>query len=53
MVEHPGFRKFMNTANPMFKVISIYTLTSNIMKIYEEEKSKVIKITERVQSQIL
>lgn len=44
MVEHKWFRVFMNTCQPLFKPISRNTLRSDIMKIFAEEKSKVMSM---------
>ena len=52
MVEHSGFRKFVSSLQPMFKVISRNTLKKNIFKRYEYEKSKIMKLLASNQSRI-
>ncbi|XP_031284768.1 zinc finger BED domain-containing protein DAYSLEEPER-like [Pistacia vera] len=34
MVDHYGFRRFCNTVQPLFKVVSKNTIKKDIMKIY-------------------
>ena len=38
MVDHIGFRKFSNTLQPLFKMVSRNALKNDIFKIYESEK---------------
>ncbi|GER44473.1 HAT family dimerisation domain containing protein [Striga asiatica] len=52
MVEHKGFRMFLNTIQPLFKPISRNTLRTDIMKIFNEEKSKIMTLLERNDSRI-
>ncbi|KAA8526021.1 hypothetical protein F0562_007879 [Nyssa sinensis] len=52
IVDHFGFRRYSNSLQPMFKMISMNTLKSDILKIYECEKSKTIKLLENVESRI-
>ena len=52
MVEHSGFRKFVGSLQPVFKVISRNTLKKDIFKRYEYEKSKIMKLLASNQSRI-
>ncbi|KAA8524372.1 hypothetical protein F0562_010795 [Nyssa sinensis] len=45
-------KRYSNSLQPMFKMISRNTLKSDILKIYEREKSKTIKLLENVESRI-
>ena len=38
IVEHVGFRKYSNTLQPLFKMVSWNTIKNEIMKIYDFEK---------------
>ncbi|XP_062081070.1 zinc finger BED domain-containing protein RICESLEEPER 2-like [Humulus lupulus] len=40
MVEHDGFRGFVNSLQPLFKHVSQTTIRRDILKIYESEKTK-------------
>ncbi|XP_062110077.1 zinc finger BED domain-containing protein RICESLEEPER 2-like [Humulus lupulus] len=40
MVEHHGFRDFVNSLQPFFKNVSRSTIRRDILKIYENEKTK-------------
>ncbi|KAL8474964.1 hypothetical protein ACS0TY_031402 [Phlomoides rotata] len=42
MMEHFGFRRFLSSLQPLFKVVSRNTVKNDIMKIYEFEKTKTI-----------
>ncbi|KAH7665852.1 Tam3-transposase (Ac family) protein [Dioscorea alata] len=46
MVEHFGFRKFVGAIQPLFKNISRGTVKRDILKIYEHEKTKTMKLLE-------
>ncbi|CAH9089409.1 unnamed protein product [Cuscuta europaea] len=46
IVEHRGFRDFTVTLQPLFKCPSRNTLKSDVMKVYAEEKCKVIHLLE-------
>ncbi|XP_039114509.1 zinc finger BED domain-containing protein DAYSLEEPER-like [Dioscorea cayenensis subsp. rotundata] len=46
MVEHLGFRKFVGVIQPLFKNISRGTLKKDILKIYEHERAKTMKLFE-------
>ncbi|XP_022891878.1 zinc finger BED domain-containing protein DAYSLEEPER-like [Olea europaea var. sylvestris] len=52
MVEHTGFRKFCNTIQPLFKVVSRNTIKADILKIYDYERKKVMGLLERTNSRI-
>ena len=38
MVDHVGFRKYSNTLQPLFKMVSRNTIKYDILKIYDYEK---------------
>ena len=44
IVDQIGFRRYSNSLNPDFKVISRNTLKSDIMRAYKEEKEKLKKL---------
>ncbi|KAL4561102.1 hypothetical protein LXL04_033264 [Taraxacum kok-saghyz] len=44
MVEHVGFRRFVNSVNPLFKHVSRTTLKSDIKVIFESEKAKIKRV---------
>ncbi|PKA56375.1 Putative AC transposase [Apostasia shenzhenica] len=46
IVDHFGFRKFVNGLQPLFKMVTRNTIKSDIFKIYELEKDKTIFILE-------
>ncbi|KAJ0491919.1 putative transcription factor/ chromatin remodeling BED-type(Zn) family [Helianthus annuus] len=52
MVEHHGFRKFVRGLQPFFKVPSRNTLKSDVLKIFEYEKKKTMRILEKNPSRI-
>ena len=47
MVDHIGFREFVSSLQPLFKIISRNTLKSDILKIYDNEREKALKITDK------
>ena len=47
MVDHIGFREFVSSLQPLFKIISRNTLKSDIIKIYDNEREKALKITDK------
>ena len=47
MVDHIGFREFVTDLQPMFKLVTRNTLKSNILKIYDNEREKVLRITDK------
>ena len=44
MVDHIGFREFVSSLQPLFKIISRNTLKSDILKIYDNEREKALKM---------
>ncbi|KAL8546091.1 hypothetical protein ACS0TY_005983 [Phlomoides rotata] len=52
MVEHFGFCRFLCSLQPLFKVVSRNTVKNDIMKIYEFEKTKTMRIIEKNTSKI-
>ncbi|KAK1421801.1 hypothetical protein QVD17_24433 [Tagetes erecta] len=52
IVEHHGFRKFVRGLQPFFKVPSRNTLKSDVLKIYDYEKQKTMRILEKNPSRI-
>ncbi|KAF6171900.1 hypothetical protein GIB67_011797 [Kingdonia uniflora] len=51
-VEHEYFKEFVNNLNPQFKLISCNTLKSDCMGIYQEEKGKLYKFLDKLDSRI-
>ncbi|KAL8473760.1 hypothetical protein ACS0TY_030565 [Phlomoides rotata] len=47
MVEHFGFRRFMAALQPLSNVVSRNTVKSDIMKIYDFEKDKIMKVFDK------
>uniref|UniRef100_A0A803MQY4 BED-type domain-containing protein n=1 Tax=Chenopodium quinoa TaxID=63459 RepID=A0A803MQY4_CHEQI len=43
IVEHVGFRRFVSSLNPDFKVISRNTVKADILRDYKEERSKLMR----------
>ncbi|KAL8479050.1 hypothetical protein ACS0TY_030811 [Phlomoides rotata] len=52
MVEHFGFRRFLSSLQPLFKVVSWNTVKNDIIKIYEFEKAKIIRILEKIRAKL-
>ena len=52
VVEHIGFREFMGSLQPMFKVVSRNTLKSDILNIYDNEREKTLKMMDKNESRI-
>ncbi|KAL8478241.1 hypothetical protein ACS0TY_030221 [Phlomoides rotata] len=50
MVEHFGFRRFVASLQPLCKVVSRNTVKSDIMKIYDFEKDKIMKVFDKKSS---
>ena len=46
IVDHIGFREFVKSLQPLFKLISRNTLKSDILKIYDNERQKTLKMTD-------
>ena len=47
IVDHLRFRVFVKSLQPLFKLISRNTLKSDIIKIYENEREKALKMTDK------
>ena len=47
MVEYIRFREFVGSLQPLFKLISRNTLKSDIFKIYDNEREKPLKMTDK------
>ena len=47
MVDHIGFKEFMVDLQPMFKLVTRNTLKSNILKIYDNEREKALKMADK------
>ena len=52
MVDHIGFREFVTDLQPMFKLVTRNTLKSDILKIYDYEREKALKITDKNRSRM-
>lgn len=52
MVEHHGFRKFVGGLQPLFKVPSRNTIKGDILKIYDYERQKTLKLLEKNTSRV-
>ncbi|GAB2269949.1 hypothetical protein Dimus_038812 [Dionaea muscipula] len=52
IVEHIEFRKFCHTLQPGFKVVSRTTLKRDILKLYDFERMKTMRVLERIKSRI-
>ena len=52
MVEHIGFRRYSKALQPLFKIVSRNTIKSDIMKLYQSEKSKQMKLLAKNKSRI-
>ncbi|KAL2984582.1 hypothetical protein AAZX31_12G096900 [Glycine max] len=52
MVDHIGFRRFCNVVLPLFKVISCNTLKLDILKFYESERAKTMRLIQKNSSRI-
>ncbi|KAG6489545.1 hypothetical protein ZIOFF_050819 [Zingiber officinale] len=44
MVDHVGFRRYSYALQPIFKVVSRNTIKTDIMKIFEYERNKTMKL---------
>ncbi|XP_050254848.1 zinc finger BED domain-containing protein RICESLEEPER 2-like [Quercus robur] len=47
MVDHIGFKEFVADLQPMFKLVTRNTLKSDILKIYDNEREKALKMTDK------
>ncbi|XP_026440579.1 zinc finger BED domain-containing protein RICESLEEPER 2-like [Papaver somniferum] len=52
IVEHAGFRRYSNALQPFFKVVSRSTIKRDILKIYDEEKTKTMEVLQKHQGKI-
>ena len=52
VVDHVGFRRFVQSLNPNFKLISRNTLKSDIMKMYSTERVTLKKMFEDYDARI-
>ena len=52
IVDHYGFRKFIATLQPLFKMVSRNTIKSDVLKIYDVEKKKTYMLLEQLNSRI-
>jgi hypothetical protein len=52
MVNHIGFRNFLHSLQPMFKIASRNTMRNDIVKLYESEKAKQMKSLAKNKSRI-
>nr|XP_009779207.1 PREDICTED: zinc finger BED domain-containing protein RICESLEEPER 2-like [Nicotiana sylvestris] len=48
IVDHVGFRKFVASLQPLFKIVSRSTINNNILKIFDNLKSKTSKLLEKL-----
>ena len=47
MVDHIGFKEFVADLQPMFKLVTRNILKSDILKIYDNERGKDLKMTDK------
>ncbi|TXG53251.1 hypothetical protein EZV62_022420 [Acer yangbiense] len=52
MVEHSGFHRFVGSVQPVFKIPSMNTFKSDILKIYDYERVKTMALLERNKGRI-
>ncbi|XP_030936611.1 zinc finger BED domain-containing protein RICESLEEPER 2-like [Quercus lobata] len=52
MVHHIGFKEFVVDLQPMFKLVTRNTLKSDILKIYDNEREKVLKMMDKNESRM-
>ncbi|XP_075103827.1 zinc finger BED domain-containing protein RICESLEEPER 2-like [Nicotiana tabacum] len=48
IVDHVGFRKFVASLQPLFKIVSRSTINNDILKIFDNLKSKTSKLLEKL-----
>ena len=53
MVDRVGFKKFVTSLQPLFKMVSRNTIKEDILKIYNMEKSMLMGMFEKLKSQIV
>ena len=47
IVDHIEFREFVASLQPLFKLVSRNTLKNDILKIYDNEREKVLKMMDK------
>ena len=47
IVDHIRFREFVASLQPLFKLVSRNTLKSDILKIYDNEREKALKMMDK------
>ena len=52
IVDHIRFREFVASLQPLFKLVSRNTLKSDILKIYDNEREKALKMTDKNRSRM-
>ncbi|KAK2652189.1 hypothetical protein Ddye_012045 [Dipteronia dyeriana] len=52
IVDHSGFQRFLTSVQPMFKIPTTNTLKSDIMKMYEYERVKILDLLKRNKGRI-
>ncbi|KAL5578947.1 hypothetical protein UlMin_011389 [Ulmus minor] len=52
IVEHEGFRRYLNSLQPLFKVPSRNTIMADIFKMFEAEKHKLQRVLESNSSRV-
>lgn len=52
IVDHLGFRVYSEGLQPLFKVPSRNTVKSDIIKIYENENLKTMRLLDKIESKI-
>ncbi|XP_073276687.1 zinc finger BED domain-containing protein DAYSLEEPER-like isoform X2 [Primulina huaijiensis] len=52
MVDHVGFKRYSYTLQPLFKIVSRNTVKNDIMKIFEHERDKTMKLLDSNSSRI-
>ncbi|KAK2637995.1 hypothetical protein Ddye_025790 [Dipteronia dyeriana] len=52
MVEHEGFRDFCLSLQPLIKLVSRKTIRSDIVRMYEEENAKVMKLLTNIPGRV-
>ncbi|KAH7834034.1 hypothetical protein Vadar_012116 [Vaccinium darrowii] len=52
LVDHIGFRRFVQSLQPAFIMVSRNTIKSDILKIYDVEKAKTMKAIEKNQGRV-
>ena len=52
IIDHKGFRRFVSSLQPMFKMVSQNTIKSDIFNIYDVEKKKLQKWLNQIKSRV-